>query len=99
MSDKCQHRTYAPQQNSVFIRSPCRRWSLARNGLRSDLAPMSDKVPDWEVDHTGMVGEEPCCPAANHAWEAIMVSRRFIQCDVFTSVPTKGNGLAVVVDG
>jgi PhzF family phenazine biosynthesis protein len=25
--------------------------------------------------------------------------RRFIQCDVFTSVPTKGNGLAVVVDG
>ena len=28
-----------------------------------------------------------------------MVSRRFVQCDVFTSVPTKGNGLAVVVDG
>jgi len=26
-------------------------------------------------------------------------SRRFIQCDVFTSVPTKGNALAVVVDG
>ena len=25
-------------------------------------------------------------------------SRRFIQCDVFTSVPTKGNALAVVVD-
>lgn len=25
--------------------------------------------------------------------------RRFIQCDVFTSTPTKGNGLAVVVDG
>ena len=25
--------------------------------------------------------------------------RRFIQCDVFTSVPTKGAGLAVVVDG
>jgi PhzF family phenazine biosynthesis protein len=25
--------------------------------------------------------------------------RRFIQCDVFTTVPTKGNGLAVVVDG
>ncbi|WP_416898175.1 MAG: PhzF family phenazine biosynthesis protein [Minwuia sp.] len=24
--------------------------------------------------------------------------RRFIQCDVFTSVPTRGNGLAVVVD-
>jgi PhzF family phenazine biosynthesis protein len=28
-----------------------------------------------------------------------MQNRRFIQCDVFTSVPTKGNGLAVVVDG
>ena len=28
-----------------------------------------------------------------------MRRRRFIQCDVFTSVPTKGNGLAVVVDG
>jgi PhzF family phenazine biosynthesis protein len=28
-----------------------------------------------------------------------MASRRFIQCDVFTPVPTKGNGLAVVVDG
>ncbi len=26
-------------------------------------------------------------------------SRRFIQCDVFTATPTKGNGLAVVVDG
>ena len=26
-------------------------------------------------------------------------SRRFIQCDVFTSLPTKGNALAVVVDG
>lgn len=25
--------------------------------------------------------------------------RRFIQCDVFTSTPTRGNGLAVVVDG
>jgi PhzF family phenazine biosynthesis protein len=25
--------------------------------------------------------------------------RRFMQCDVFTSVPTRGNGLAVVVDG
>jgi len=25
--------------------------------------------------------------------------RRFIQCDVFTAVPTKGNALAVVVDG
>jgi PhzF family phenazine biosynthesis protein len=25
--------------------------------------------------------------------------RRFIQCDVFTSTPTKGNGLAVVLDG
>jgi PhzF family phenazine biosynthesis protein len=28
-----------------------------------------------------------------------MRRRRFIQCDVFTSVPTKGNGLAVVLDG
>lgn len=28
-----------------------------------------------------------------------MRQRRFIQCDVFTSVPAKGNGLAVVVDG
>ena len=28
-----------------------------------------------------------------------MRQRRFIQCDVFTSVPTRGNGLAVVVDG
>jgi len=28
-----------------------------------------------------------------------MAIRRFIQCDVFTPVPTKGNGLAVVVDG
>jgi len=28
-----------------------------------------------------------------------MRPRRFIQCDVFTSVPTKGNGLAVVADG
>ena len=27
-----------------------------------------------------------------------MTSRRFIQCDVFTPVPTQGNGLAVVVD-
>lgn len=25
--------------------------------------------------------------------------RRFVQCDVFTSVPTRGNGLAVVIDG
>ena len=28
-----------------------------------------------------------------------MKSRRFIQCDVFSSVPVWGNGLAVVVDG
>ena len=28
-----------------------------------------------------------------------MESRRFIQCDVFSPVPTQGNGLAVVVDG
>ena len=28
-----------------------------------------------------------------------MRERRFIQCDVFTSTPTRGNGLAVVVDG
>jgi PhzF family phenazine biosynthesis protein len=28
-----------------------------------------------------------------------MPTRRFIQCDVFTSRPTRGNGLAVVVDG
>jgi len=28
-----------------------------------------------------------------------MRSRRFIQCDVFTSEPTRGNGLAVIVDG
>lgn len=28
-----------------------------------------------------------------------MRRRRFIQCDVFTSIPTKGNGLAVVLDG
>ncbi len=27
-----------------------------------------------------------------------MTKRRFIQCDVFTSVPSRGNGLAVVVD-
>ncbi|NNF76476.1 MAG: PhzF family phenazine biosynthesis protein, partial [Rhizobiales bacterium] len=25
--------------------------------------------------------------------------RRFIQCDVFSAEPTKGNGLAVVLDG
>src|SRR5258708_3481465 len=31
--------------------------------------------------------------------ERSMRQRRFIQCDVFTSVPTKGNGLAVVADG
>ncbi|GEM_PF-6125689 len=24
--------------------------------------------------------------------------RRFMQCDVFTDLPTKGNGLAVIVD-
>lgn len=29
----------------------------------------------------------------------IMRSRPFIQCDVFTSTPTKGNALAVVLDG
>ena len=28
-----------------------------------------------------------------------MTQRRFVQCDVFSSVATKGNGLAVVVDG
>ena len=28
-----------------------------------------------------------------------MKSRRFIQCDVFSPIPTQGNGLAVVVDG
>ncbi len=28
-----------------------------------------------------------------------MTLRRYIQCDVFSSTPTKGNGLAVVVDG
>jgi len=27
-----------------------------------------------------------------------MKKRRFLQCDVFTSVPTRGNGLAVIVD-
>ena len=26
------------------------------------------------------------------------LNRRFIQCDVFSNVPTKGNGLAVVND-
>jgi len=29
----------------------------------------------------------------------VVKNRRFIQCDVFTSIPTKGNALAVVVDG
>lgn len=28
-----------------------------------------------------------------------MIERRFVQCDVFSSVPLMGNGLAVVVDG
>ncbi|MCP4375560.1 MAG: PhzF family phenazine biosynthesis protein, partial [bacterium] len=28
-----------------------------------------------------------------------MRNRRFIQCDVFSPLPTQGNGLAVVVDG
>lgn len=28
-----------------------------------------------------------------------MTTRRFIQCDVFSPTPTKGNGLAVVLDG
>lgn len=28
-----------------------------------------------------------------------MITRRFIQCDVFSPIPTQGNGLAVVVDG
>jgi PhzF family phenazine biosynthesis protein len=28
-----------------------------------------------------------------------MSTRRFIQCDVFSPIPTKGNGLAVVLDG
>ena len=28
-----------------------------------------------------------------------MISRRFVQCDVFSTVAAKGNGLAVVVDG
>ncbi len=28
-----------------------------------------------------------------------MLERRFIQCDVFSPTPTRGNGLAVVVDG
>jgi PhzF family phenazine biosynthesis protein len=28
-----------------------------------------------------------------------MTNRRFIQCDVFSPTPTKGNGLAVVLDG
>ena len=28
-----------------------------------------------------------------------MQTRRFIQCDVFTPTPVRGNGLAVVVDG
>lgn len=28
-----------------------------------------------------------------------MIERRFIQCDVFSSVPLMGNGLAIVVDG
>ena len=28
-----------------------------------------------------------------------MKARRFIQCDVFSPIPTQGNGLAVVVDG
>lgn len=28
-----------------------------------------------------------------------MTARRFIQCDVFSPTPTKGNGLAVVLDG
>jgi PhzF family phenazine biosynthesis protein len=28
-----------------------------------------------------------------------MQTRRFIQCDVFTDTPTRGNGLAVVMDG
>ena len=28
-----------------------------------------------------------------------MPARRFVQCDVFSPVPTQGNGLAVVVDG
>src|ERR1700737_15452 len=35
----------------------------------------------------------------NQRIASLMRQRRFIQCDVFTSVPTKGNGLAVVVDG
>jgi PhzF family phenazine biosynthesis protein len=47
--------------------------------------------------------DAPDPAAAPPDTETEMVSpmrpRRFIQCDVFTSVPTKGNGLAVVADG
>ncbi len=28
-----------------------------------------------------------------------MSKRRFVQCDVFSPIPTKGNALAVVIDG
>jgi len=34
----------------------------------------------------------------SNACKRNMETRRFIQCDVFTSIPTKGNALAVVVD-
>ena len=30
--------------------------------------------------------------------QIIVRKRRFIQCDVFSPVPTRGNGLAVIVD-
>ena len=58
--------------------------------------------PPFEMSSSprGAFGVRECVGPINRTNDGErMRQRRFMQCDVFTSVPTKGNGLAVVVDG
>lgn len=60
----------------------------------------------WYLKSKRTAGRRPCNLAPDCGLSITraqrnseMQNRRFVQCDVFTSLPTKGNGLAVVIDG
>lgn len=59
--------------------------------LERSCLGLADRMP--ELIHSIQVLEDP-----RNKGETRLNLRRFIQCDVFSPVPTQGNGLAVVVD-
>src|SRR5882724_7971352 len=58
-----------------------------------------DAADDSPRETCAVAAQRANVPTQHQRMTSPMRQRRFIQCDVFTSVPTKGNGLAVVIDG